>query len=347
MIVSQIKNGHYQTYKTKYNSPNKKFQKDNKSDVSFGAIKITNVLKCLAIVSFLYNAGMITKYYINKPAIEAEEKAAEAELKALTAKNAHYSNASNVCDIVHPKLKQISDKIGWDKNTRILAAGGQNDTLYASNEDFYTTRVVKLLKQKNIKTLEQANDSLSTNGYVSAFEKFFSLETPGEKLNIFNKTKKNKNRFVLTFAQEGEELTPSFKRSTKKFSREFREIYGISKNNVINMGAFSEDDFKYGINQILKKIHKLKKSEQKNAELLIYYYGHGTSYPLKGGPKNVEGAKNGVILDFLDEQEVKKLFKKKLKNIKKIFMLQSCMSGGWIAQADKPNKTLRLLEHIA
>ena len=251
--------------------------------------------------------------------------------------------------------KQLSKDIGWKKNVRVLASNGQNlkgvsSAFLLGGNSSYSKELTDKLKGKDINTLEQANDSLAKNGYKIGFNKFFPLETPRSELNIFNKNDKNKDRFVFVCAQY-ENIRHEF--IADDFIEEIQKTYNVPKENIIKVVSNSKEDFLDGIDSISAKIDKLK--NKKNAELLVYYTGHGEATAPNPKAKKLEGAMEGSILvkanqetgeltNFLKESEVKNAFNNKIKKVKTLFILDTCHAGAWIAEnSKKASKNLSLL----
>ena len=239
--------------------------------------------------------------------------------------------------------KMISKHIGWDKNIRVLASNGQNVRGIVGEKDSYLTFLTDELKKQNINTVEQASGALSKNGYSILLKEYHPLETPDSKLNIFDKTRENKNRFILVFSQDNCEGGVHLTKNADKFSNEMQKIYNISQKNVIRISAKSEEDFKKGLDSVANVISKLK--DKSKVELLISATGHGAATVPRVGAEHSEGAMEGFLFNStLNETAVKQLFEKKLKNIKTLFLINACQSGAWIADNGKTTakKTLQL-----
>lgn len=251
--------------------------------------------------------------------------------------------------------KEMSKDIGWGKNVRVLASNGQNlvgesSAYLLGGNSSYSKSLTDKLNEKDVNSIEQANDSLIKNGYKHRFKKFFPLETPGTKLEIFNKNDKNKDRFMFVFAQY-EDMRHEF--ISDDFIKDIEKTYNIPKENIIKIVSNSKKDFLQGIDSISAKIDKLK--NKKNAEVLVYYTGHGEATAANAKARKLEGAMEGSIVvkadqttgeltNFLKESEVKNAFSKKLKTVKTLFILDTCHAGAWIADntKNKASKTLRL-----
>lgn len=278
---------------------------------------------------------------------------------------------------------------GWTKNIRVLASNSQNvmgSYLSSANlppafEDSYLGQLVDKLQKKNTDTIEQANEALSKEGCYIDDNKYNSLETPGAKLNIFNKKDKNKNRFILALPQGDLEDSQNFHSFLESFSRELQEMYNIPQSNIINGYTASKEDLVKNLDKIVNKINKLK--NKSNVELLIVYFGHGITEEdelfitvlnrlpndpkfyevdlvnyfyntLKPYSKN-EGDKEGIILQQFDcfgnefrnvkEHELKQIFKEKLKGTKTLFIPNSCFSGSLIT--DNAKNVAKTLSRLA
>jgi len=254
----------------------------------------------------------------------------------------------------------ISKDIEWPSNIRILASTGQN-TLGYSDKTSYSSQLADLVSSDKINSLEQANDSLA-KGYkircdldsCSSFDNILkivknkkvlhSLETPGQKLNIFNKQAKNKERYVICLYTLGEER---FSNEVDYFADKMQKTYNIPKENITNISLDNFNRMSYTIKDVAEKIKKLK--NPKDAEVVILFSGHGDAEALKKGQEKLEGAMNGKIASgdnpFLgykpiEEAPVKKLFKEALGSIKTLFILDTCHSGAWIAQ-NPSTKTIK------
>jgi hypothetical protein len=246
--------------------------------------------------------------------------------------------------------------IEWKPTIKVLASTGQN-TLGQSNEkiSYNLSLADKVIANSKIKTIEQANDSLAKQGYnlkliplkkiiksITTFgyipfaiysnnKKYFSLETAGKKLNIFNKDEKKKNRFVLSLYDNREKR---FLEISENFSEKIKGIYNIPNQNIINLSIDSLADFKHGVDSVMSKINQLK--DKKNAELLILYNGHGCAVALNEGDKKVEGRMEGMIVnEGITETQVKEILNGSLKNIKTLIIMDTCHSGAWIASNAK------------
>lgn len=233
---------------------------------------------------------------------------------------------------------QISTNVCWGKNTRVLASAGQNVKTMTSYYS-YSRYLIDKLKQKDVNTLEQANNILSKDGYIihdsekNVFYEFWPLETFGPELNIFNKNDKGKERFVLIFSQDGDDKSPVFNNLKNDFNNNLKEIYDITDDNIVKISAKNKLDFKRGISAIKNKLNNIK--NKADVELLIVYFGHGVAGAKFLDTDKIEGAMEGFILKDLKEEEVKQIFKENFEDIKTLFMLQTCQSGAWIADKGK------------
>lgn len=237
--------------------------------------------------------------------------------------------------------KQIAPS-EWDKNTMVLASQGQNVKSASSWNDPYSQQLINKLNN-GCNSLIQAENSLEKSGYSVLGMTKYPLGTNNKDFDIFNKNEINKNRYVLTISQDSWRGGKTYKNEALNFATNIRKIYKIPQSNVMNVIMKDSTNFVKNISLMLKKINKLKNKD--NVELLILYNGHGSSESIKVGSKNIEGAMDGIILDNLKEKRVKEVFKK-LKNIKKIFIFDTCHAGSWIAQSDKKGKTLKLMNHF-
>lgn len=250
-----------------------------------------------------------------------------------------------------PNEKQISNNICWEPNVRVISSTGQNSLGLSGPGSSFSRHLTDLLEQKKLQTVEQANDSLSKSGYrikrpppslldylnfnffidrTFSNNTFYPLETPGQKLNIFNKEEKNKNRFILILPQSGFER---FEKESKDFSEKMKKIYDIPDANIVSAGIKTSDDLERGVDSITRQINALK--DKSNTELLVIYDGHGSSISLRDGARKSEGAMQGIIVENIKEPFVKKLFKEQLAGVKTLFVLDTCNSGAWIAEAPK------------
>lgn len=232
---------------------------------------------------------------------------------------------------------QLKTEPGWDKNVRVLASNRQNLIGYSTYSTSYTRFLTDVLKKPAVRTIEQANDSLVKNGYSVLENDLYPTVTLGEKLGIFNKNAKNKDRFVFVCAQDG---NGKYTRHTDRLINELKEIYKIPEENIIRIVTREKKDFLNGIDSISGKINKL--SNKENVEVLVYYAGHGKIDTLSAGDKKIEGTLKGEILhkkdvktgiiNSLNELEVKKAFDSKLKSFKTLFILDTCHAGAWISE---------------
>lgn len=147
-------------------------------------------------------------------------------------------------------------------------------------------------------------------------------------------------------------------------ARKIDEFYNCKEKSLLNLANIELESNTY-LNQVQKEYKALmnlviNKHKKNDTELLILYNGHGSSMITKEAEQDAiykEGAKTGRILAefddkgnrkrFLTDKEVQSLFKKKLNNIKTLLVMDCCDAGAWIAQSDKVNKTLKLLQYIA
>lgn len=237
---------------------------------------------------------------------------------------------------------QISKNSGWGENIRVLASNGQNHTsetgcngITNKISSSYSTNLISTLKKKGINTIEEANEVLS-KGYTVINKTdniYYALETSGNKLNIFNKLNKNKERFVLVFSEAGDKDSPVFNNLKNDFKNDIKEIYNISDANIIKISVEEKSEFINGIKEIKNKIKNAKNKE--NVELLVAFFGHGAAVAKKTGSGKVEGEMEGFILDDLNEQDAKQIFKESFENIKTLFVVQSCHSGALISKNTK------------
>lgn len=267
---------------------------------------------------------------------------------------------------------EIIKNNGWGNNVKILASNGQEIYSYTRCCNSFSTSLINKLKNKNVRTIEQANDTLAQNGYITNTRRYYSLETPGDKLDIFNKNDNEievnfsnpsaseffspKERYILTCVQDGEDLSEDFKMTEDYFTTNLKELYGIPDKNIIRIKAKTGKDFLNGIDSVAKKLNTIKNKEK--AELMIYYNGHcGSRAPENISLLNQEGSYSGYILTKFDknrdiietlwENTLKQKIKNKIKNIKTLLIFDTCFSGAWIAQSNKANKTLTILKYIA
>ena len=262
-----------------------------------------------------------------------------------------------------PMLESNKDKVeltsGWQPNLRVLSSVGQNVITYATDSVEYTSRLLGQLDSFNISTLEEANESLSKNGYkavssskdknimstirgfvggdlfsdeVALHKTFHSLQSPGPQLGIFNKKEQNKDRFVVIFHQNDVPLASSI---SAKFYSKIKKTYGLDSPNILYLGINSLDDFSKGIDSVSKKIDSL--DDKSKAELLVFYSGHGNADALNDSANGIEGAMEGRLKTQknIKETQVKKLFGEKLKETKTLFIIDACHSGAWISENTK------------
>lgn len=266
--------------------------------------------------------------------------------------------------------KEIYQNAEWGKNVRVLASNGQYLKAHTIWTNSFSTQLINKLKNKNIKTIEQANDTLAMKGYHTNTRKYHSLETPGEKLNIFNKdevdnnfikfnlgfedTTKNKKRFLLTCVQDAKDLGEDFKKTEDYFTKNFKDIYKIPEENIIRVSAKCKQDFVTGMDSMSNKIKLLKDSL--NTELLVLFIGHSGAITTKIDADTAkEGSASGYIFPEFDqdrnikkalwENEIKGIFKQKFKECKALILFDSCFTGSFISQNIKPTtkKAMKLL----
>lgn len=236
--------------------------------------------------------------------------------------------------------KQIAPS-KWDKNTTVFASQGQNAIgVQPWVSTSYSQQLINKLN-KDCHSLTGAEDLLEKSGYPALGITKYPLRTQND-INIFNKNEKNKNRFVLTIAQDTLDGGWSFKKNCKNFSENIRKIYKIPKNNIMNVIMKDGTNFERNLDSMITKINKIK--NKANVELLILYSGHGKA---GAGDSHSEGALEGVILHDLNETRIKKIFKKKLKDIKKIIVIEACNAGAFVAKNNMPKKTLNMMKYFA
>ncbi len=261
--------------------------------------------------------------------------------------------AGGLCDILNFQTAKNTNKYQWDENVRILAASSQYKpafTFYQVNnktnkvDKIYSDYLKKMynnISQDNFNSIEQVNDSLVNNGYDVSKYRCKAQQTQSPKLNIFNKNDKNKDRFIVVFSQNNPKDKELIALSSNDFLNSISKTYNIPQDNILNISAETGKDFKNGINLITSKIDKLK--NKNNVELMIVYNGHGHSrFNINPLFKEYQGSREGLILGknytpafifgMLHENDVKQFFKKKLKGIKTLFILNSCFSGAWTAK---------------
>lgn len=247
----------------------------------------------------------------------------------------------------------------WGPNIRVMASVGQNSFAASNGYTSYLKCLSESLESDKINTIEQAGDSLIKNGYrlntfnshnkvlenllrcaipatfLQYYAKFYPVTTPGNALGIFDKTDKDKDRFVLIFYDS---TVNCFVRQQDNFRKKIKDIYKLKDTNIVSIGLNPHsnlNDFKNGIDSVSEKINRL--ANKKIAELLIVYEGHGNSKILKAGDEKFEGAKEGMILNSeVTESGLRKIFNEKLKDIKTLFINTGCNSGAWITQETKP-----------
>lgn len=249
---------------------------------------------------------------------------------------ANHSKISSLMEIVtKPNGHEIAQS-GWEPNVRVLTANGQK----ASISDGYSKALISKLKDPNISSIEEAQKSLSKEGWRGFLGlKGYPLQTPGENLNIWKKNETGKNRFVLMIA------APEFFKEANNFSKEIQEIYNIPNDNIQKLQAPSISDFVKGFDAISNKL-----KDKKDAELLVYYSGHGDVSDYPQNQIDAEGLSEGLLTpDFkkgdktsysITESKVKELFKDKFKDTPTLFVIDACHSGAWVADAKQPKKTL-------
>lgn len=250
--------------------------------------------------------------------------------------------------------KMVSQNVGWDANVRVLASNGQNILGASDSSSYYGKFLLENINKDSVETIEDANKSLMKTGYrlnikKSPFSSFinrffinqktlFPLETPRTMLGIFDKKEQNKHRYVLILTQKGEERHDIV---GEDFAEKLKETYKINDENIVKIIGDSTQDIEKGIDSIRKKLDKNGKA--KNAELLIFYNGHGFAKAADEAAKKAEGDMEGLIFSKLapntkdsvtgvSETEIKKIFHQKLKRIKTIFIINSCKAGAWIAE---------------
>lgn len=245
---------------------------------------------------------------------------------------------------------EVMKTSGWDANVRVLASTGQNLYGISSREDEYSSHLVKGLQNAGISTLEQVNDSLSQSGYrlnrefhpVSfkylpfelvlhnylTHKTLFPLETYGNKLNIFNKNDKTKERFVLTLSSIE---NSKFSNASLGFANKLKDEYKIPSGNIVNMNVSTFDDIQKGLDSIKSKIKDVN-----NSELVILCHGDGGAYDTNSVAQKIEGAKEGFFMkDEISESRIKSLLHEKLGGTKTLFIMDACHSGAWIADKAK------------
>lgn len=301
---------------------------------------------------------------INKPAIRSAI-AKETGFVLRTASG--YFIKLNILSALMPLLynitrdneDRISSNSGWETNTRVIAPVGQNILSYSAPEDSFSKKLLDLVGDKKANTIEQATSYLSQNGYhfkpswnpieiftlVSSIavrnKTFYPLQSPDSQLGIFNREDKGKDRFVLVFNAPGEER---FKTMSEDLATKMKEIYDIPDSNVVPLEISGPDDLKKGVEKMAEKINSL--NDKSNAELLVFYHGHGDSESLKNGDERIEGAMEGVLglPQKVKESYVKELFKEKFQGIKTLFVADTCHSGAWIAQT--PQKAAQAFSRL-
>lgn len=267
--------------------------------------------------------------------------------------------------------EEVSSSIGWNNNIRVLASNGQKRMAHTICINSFSAQLINKLKNKDIYTIEQANDSLAKNGYYTLTKRYYSLETPGENLDVFNKKEvdkefdfnlnflekpKPKKRFLLTCFQNDNDkfYSNDFRKTEQYFTDNIEGIYKIPKENIIRISAKSKEDFLAGLDSMANKIRGMKDSL--NTELLVLYVGHCGARDSKIEADTIkEGSSAGYILTEFDkdrqikktlwESELQKILNEKFKNCRSLILFDTCFSGAFIAENTKNNvkKALKLL----
>lgn len=261
---------------------------------------------------------------------------------------------ANYPDLFNTNESQLSEKSGWGSNVRVIASTGQNVYGFGSENDGYSVRLMDKLSDSSISTIEQANDSLK-KGYkiktpfscqnprylLADFMAYqylnnktlFSLETPGAKLNIFDKRDKSKNRYVLNFYDTSSE---KYKNHIDFVSSQMKKLYHLQNENIISLPVGSLADFEMGVDSIANKINCLKNKD--NVELMVLLNGEAGAVAKDSVSKRKEGGMIGAFLfgdNLVTEHDLKTLFKQKLPQIPILIDIDACHSGAWIADKAK------------
>lgn len=228
-------------------------------------------------------------------------------------------------------------ELDWNPNVRVLAAGTQTTEVCGP----YQEALIAELKSENINTLEEANQSLSQKGWkgsncIEPDKTYFPVTTPGENFNIWNKNEANPNRFVL-ISTLGEEYY--INRGTY-MKQQLKEIYQVPEENIIVETPSDTGAFEGKVKELAQKVSESELAGNTNPEVLIYHTGHGNS---DATDSNEEGAYNGYVKlnnGTLEEYQVKQILKDNIPTTPLLLIMQTCMSGAWIADARQPQKTL-------
>jgi hypothetical protein len=269
-----------------------------------------------------------------------------------------FSTPTSSLDVIKPEnyKPDISQKNGWTENVQVLASTSQRYSSYGTDLKKIDNYKIKVNGVYSFALLEQLKNGKANNFYEAHkfLEKnklkkgqklltdgkyIFYTQTPvstSNNINSWNINDKTKTRIVLAVGGSEKRHT----KGIKGFCEEIRGLYSIPQENIIQVTDADKNSFKQGLDKLAEK---LQKADLKNTEVLIYYSGHGNTISIESGIfddfYSKEGDAVGTTETGMNEPDLKEYVKKKLKEVKILFIFDTCHAGAFITNTNTANKS--------
>lgn len=240
-------------------------------------------------------------------------------------------------------------EVKWDPNIRVLAATGQRHSAYYDSRGGYYTQELLKTQRREKGSLEQAHQQLQDSGYSSALGHWqFAPSTP-RQLNAWQVTDTPPPRFAILLGQEVSDsayFNKGVKADLDAMETSLRVTYHVDEANIKRVDNANSDAVKDAIQWLGRQTRS-----NPNAEVVIYYSGHGSDNGSWGGlPEGRSSGRlsgPGIKKETLQKWINEELGEKKRRDEvtadpslppaappKVLILLDACHMGSMIAQAD-------------
>jgi hypothetical protein len=239
----------------------------------------------------------------------------------------------------------LTGSSGWGANVNVLASSSQIHV--STNRPGFSYIDALVSRLHNSDSLGKAHNSLATEGYTNLFQqKQFPVASsdlptvrventegeyqlaPNHCLNTWNKDGQFQKKFAIVLGGYD-----NGNRNARVMAHTLKQEYELPDDHIRFESHASSQTLTDAVTQFKNRI---KKDKIQNAELLIYYNGHGSraGYPWLPDLSRSEGQASGSI-QFSDgwysETKMKKLLKTLPPDVKITLVMDTCHSGSWIA----------------